>query len=68
MPCGLLPYIAMFVSTIFADNQTLINYSIYVSIAAAVVVSCYLMFVYKSEASNFIMELPQYRFQQLKVY
>ena len=65
MPCGAkLPIFAMFVSTIFADdNQTLINYSIYiVSIAAAIVVSLLLnKFVYKSEASNFIMELPQYR-------
>lgn len=65
MPCGAkLPIFAMFFSTMFADdNQTLLNYSIYlVSIVVAIVVSLILnKLVYKSEASNFIMELPQYR-------
>ena len=65
MPCGAkLPIFAMFFSTMFADdNQTILNYSIYlVSIVVAIIVSLLLnKLVYKSEASNFIMELPQYR-------
>lgn len=65
MPCGAkLPIFAMFFSTMFADdNQTLLNFSIYlVSIVVAIIVSLILnKVVYKSEASNFIMELPQYR-------
>ncbi len=70
MPCGAkLPIFAMFFSTMFADdNQTLLNFSIYiVSIVVAIVVSLLLnKFVYKSEASNFIMELPQYRVPTIK--
>jgi ferrous iron transport protein B len=70
MPCGAkLPIFAMFASTFFADsNQTLITYSIYMlAIVVAVVVSLILnKVVYKSKASNFIMELPQYRFPTLK--
>ncbi len=70
MPCGAkLPIFAMFFSTMFADdNQTLLNYSIYlVSIVVAIIVSLILnKAVYKSEASNFIMELPQYRVPTLK--
>ena len=70
MPCGAkLPIFAMFFSTMFADdNQTLLNYSIYlVSIVVAIIVSLLLnKLVYKSETSNFIMELPQYRVPTLK--
>lgn len=70
MPCGAkLPIFAMFFSTMFADdNQTLLNFSIYiVSIVVAIIVSLLLnKFVYKSEASNFIMELPQYRVPTIK--
>lgn len=70
MPCGAkLPIFEMFFSTMFADdNQTLLNFSIYiVSIVVAIVVSLLLnKFVYKSEASNFIMELPQYRVPTIK--
>ncbi len=70
MPCGAkLPIFAMFFSTMFVDdNQTLLNYSIYlVSIVVAIIVSLILnKAVYKSETSNFIMELPQYRVPTLK--
>jgi ferrous iron transport protein B len=65
MPCGAkLPIFALFVSVIFADsNKTLITYSLYMlSIVVAIIVSLLLnKFVYKSETSNFVMELPQYR-------
>ncbi|MEG0295222.1 MAG: ferrous iron transport protein B [Clostridium sp.] len=65
MPCGAkLPIFAMFVATFFADsNKTLVTYSLYmVSIVVAIIVSLLLnKFVYKSQASNFVMELPQYR-------
>ena len=70
MPCGAkLPIFAMFVSTFFAgDNKTLVTYSLYVlSIVVAIVVSLLLnKFVYKSQASNFVMELPRYRIPTLK--
>jgi ferrous iron transport protein B len=65
MPCGAkLPIFALFVSVIFADsNKTLVTYSLYMlSIVVAIVVSLLLnKFVYHSETSNFVMELPQYR-------
>ena len=70
MPCGAkLPIFAMFVSIFFADgNKTLVTYSVYMlSIVIAIVVSLLLnKFVYKATASNFVMELPQYRVPTLK--
>ena len=70
MPCGAkLPIFALFVSTLFVDsNQTLVTYSLYIfSIVVAIIVSLLLnKFVYKDGASNFIMELPQYRIPTLK--
>lgn len=70
MPCGAkLPIFAMFVSIFFKDgNKTLVTYSIYMlSIAIAIIVSLLLnKFVYKSEVSNFVMELPQYRIPTAK--
>lgn len=70
MPCGAkLPIFAMFVATFFAQsNKTLITYSLYMlSIIVAIVVSLLLnKFVYKSNSSNFVMELPQYRVPTLK--
>ena len=70
MPCGAkMPIFAMFISTIFVDdNATLITFSIYVAaIVVAIIVSLLLnRFVYKSEASSFIMELPQYRIPTVK--
>lgn len=70
MPCGAkLPIFALFVSTFFADtNKTLVTYSIYmVSIVVAIIVSLILnKFVYKADASNFVMELPQYRLPTVK--
>lgn len=65
MPCGAkVPIFALFVSVLFADsNKTLVTYSIYMlSLVVAIIVSLLLnKFVYHSEASNFIMELPRYR-------
>ena len=70
MPCGAkLPIFAMFVSIFFKDgNKTLVTHSIYMlSIAIAIIVSLLLnKFVYKSEVSNFVMELPQYRIPTAK--
>lgn len=70
MPCGAkLPIFAMFVAIFFAQsNKTLITYSLYMlSIIVAIVVSLLLnKFVYKSNSSNFVMELPQYRVPTLK--
>ncbi|NLY45855.1 MAG: ferrous iron transport protein B [Tissierella sp.] len=70
MPCGAkLPIFAMFVSTFFADsNKTLVTYSLYMlSIVVAIVVSLILnKLVYKSKASNFVMELPRYRVPTIK--
>ncbi|WP_312815521.1 ferrous iron transport protein B [Sedimentibacter sp.] len=70
MPCGAkLPIFAMFVSTFFVDgSKTLITYSLYMlSIVVAIIVSLLLnKFVYKSKASNFVMELPKYRVPTLK--
>ncbi|WMJ76190.1 MULTISPECIES: ferrous iron transport protein B [unclassified Sedimentibacter] len=70
MPCGAkLPIFAMFVSTFFVGgNKTLITYSLYMlSIVVAIIVSLIInKLVYKSSASNFVMELPKYRFPTLK--
>ncbi len=70
MPCGAkLPIFAMFVSVFFAGgNKTLITYSLYMlSIVVAIIISLIInKFVYKSGASNFIMELPKYRVPTLK--
>lgn len=69
MPCGAkLPIFAMFVATFFTSHQTLVMFSIYiVSILIAIIVSLILnIVVYKSKASNFLMELPQYRLPTLK--
>ncbi len=70
MPCGAkLPIFAMFVATFFsAEIQTPVMFSIYiVSIVVAILVSLVLnVVVYKSVASNFLMELPQYRLPTLR--
>lgn len=70
MPCGAkLPIFAMFVSLFFENNnKTLVTYSLYMlSIIVAIIVSLILnKVVYKSVASNFIMELPRYRIPTLK--
>ena len=70
MSCGAkLPIYLMFAATLFANsNQTLIVYSIYM-LGLVVAVLCALIlskFVIKGEASNFIMELPQYRIPTLR--
>ena len=70
MSCGAkLPIYLMFAATLFADsNQTLMVYSIYM-LGLVVAVLCALIlskFVIKGEASNFIMELPQYRIPTLR--
>ena len=70
MSCGAkLPIYLMFAATLFPNsNQTNIIYSIYM-LGLVVAVLCALIlskFVLKGEASNFIMELPQYRIPTLK--
>ena len=70
MSCGAkLPIYLMFAATLFANNnQTLIIYSIYMLGLVVAVISALILskFVIKGEASNFIMELPQYRIPTLK--
>ena len=70
MSCGAkLPIYLMFAATLFADNnQTLIVYSIYMLGLVVAVVSALILskFIIKGEASNFIMELPQYRIPTLR--
>ena len=70
MPCGAkLPIFALIVSTLFADsNQTLVTYSLYLlAICVAIIVSLILnKFFYKDDTSNFIMELPPYRFPTVR--
>lgn len=70
MSCGAkLPIYLMFAATLFAgSNQTMIVYSIYMLGLVVAVLSAFLLsrFVVKGEASNFIMELPQYRVPTIK--
>ncbi|MCI8516483.1 MAG: ferrous iron transport protein B [Hungatella sp.] len=70
MSCGAkLPIYAMFAATLFADsNQTAVVFSVYMLGIVVAVVSALLLnqFAFKSQASNFIMELPQYRIPTLK--
>lgn len=70
MSCGAkLPIYAMFAATLFADsNQTAIVFSIYMLGIVVAVISALILnkLVFKSDASNFIMELPQYRVPTLK--
>lgn len=70
MSCGAkLPIYLMFATTLFANsNQTLIVYSIYMLGLVVAVISALILskFIVKGEASNFIMELPQYRVPTLR--
>lgn len=70
MSCGAkLPIYLMFAATLFAtSNQTNIVYTIYMLGLVVAVLSALILskFVLKGEASNFIMELPQYRIPTLK--
>lgn len=70
MSCGAkLPIYLMFAATLFADsNQTLVVYSVYMLGLVVAVISALILskFVFKGEASNFIMELPQYRIPTLR--
>lgn len=70
MSCGAkLPIYLMFAATLFANsNQTLIVYSIYMLGLVVAVISALILskFIVKGEASNFIMELPQYRVPTLR--
>ena len=70
MSCGAkLPIYLMFAATLFADsNQTVVVYSIYMLGLVVAVISALILskFVFKGEASNFIMELPQYRIPTLR--
>lgn len=70
MSCGAkLPIYAMFAYTLFSSyNQTTIIFSIYMLGIAAAIISALILnkFAFKSDTSNFIMELPQYRIPTLK--
>lgn len=70
MSCGAkLPIYLMFAATLFEDsNQTIIVYSIYMLGLVVAVISALLLnkFLFKGKASNFIMELPQYRIPTLR--
>ncbi|NLK96113.1 MAG: ferrous iron transport protein B [Clostridiales bacterium] len=70
MSCGAkLPIYLMFAATLFPEyNQTIIVYSIYMLGLVVAVISALLLnkFLFKGTASNFIMELPQYRIPTLK--
>ena len=70
MSCGAkLPIYAMFAVTLFADNnQTAIVFSVYMLGIAVAILSALILnkFAFKSDTSNFIMELPQYRIPTLK--
>ena len=70
MSCGAkLPIYLMFAATLFTGtNQTNIIYCIYMLGLIVAVISALILskFVLKGEASNFIMELPQYRVPTLK--
>ena len=70
MSCGAkLPIYLMFAATLFAgSNQTVVVYSIYMLGLVVAVISALTLskFVFKGEASNFIMELPQYRIPTLR--
>ncbi len=70
MSCGAkLPIYMMFAATLFAgDNQTMVVFSVYMLGIVVAIIGALLLnkFAFKSDASNFIMELPQYRIPTLK--
>lgn len=70
MSCGAkVPIYCMFAATLFSGyNKTLILFSIYMLGLVVAVIGALILnrFVFKSEASTFIMELPQYRIPTLK--
>jgi len=70
IPCGAkLPIIALFVAILFPAQETAnVTFLIYIlTFSTAIVVSLLMnKFLYHSQKSNFLMELPQYRFPTLK--
>lgn len=69
VPCGAkLPIFAMFSAIFFPKHTTLIMFTIYMSsIIVAIIVSLLMnKIMFKSAVSNFIMELPQYRWPTVK--
>lgn len=70
MSCGAkLPIYAMFAATLFAEqNQTAIVFSVYMLGIVVAVISALVLnkFAFRSETSNFIMELPAYRVPTMK--
>lgn len=70
MSCGAkLPIYMMFAATLFAgDNQTMVVFSIYMLGIVVAIIGALLLnkFAFKSDVSNFILELPQYRVPTLK--
>ncbi|MFT4143201.1 MAG: ferrous iron transport protein B [Mobilitalea sp.] len=70
MSCGAkLPIYLMFAATIFADsNKTMVLFTVYMMGILIAVLSAFILnkFFFKGTASNFIMELPQYRIPTLR--
>lgn len=70
MSCGAkLPIYAMFAATLFAgSNQTAIVFSVYMMGIVVAILGALILnkFAFRSDTSNFIMELPQYRVPTLK--
>jgi ferrous iron transport protein B len=70
MSCGAkLPIYVMFAATIFpTGNKTAIVFAIYMLGIVVAIISSFILnkFFFKGEASNFIMELPQYRVPTFK--
>lgn len=69
MSCGArLPIYAMFAAAFFAQNQSIVIFSIYILGIVVAVLSGILLkkTVFKGEAAPFVMELPPYRIPTLK--
>lgn len=69
MSCGArFPVYVLFVSVFFPNNQTLVMVSLYSLGVAMALVFAYIFrkTIFKGEQSPFIMELPPYRFPNLK--
>lgn len=69
MSCGArFPVYAIFAAAFFSNNQALIVFSIYVlGIIVAILSGVFLKrFINKGKATNFIMELPDYRLPTIK--
>ncbi|MDQ0363145.1 ferrous iron transport protein B [Breznakia pachnodae] len=69
MSCGAkAPIWALFASAVFTDNGDLMTFGIYMLGILVAVISAIILkkFVFKGEASPFVMEMPAYHFPRLK--